>query len=101
MELFIYALMGITLVAGASMLIFTMGYRKFLRKTEVFGRIALALLAVHSVITRVLSMMPGCRVNIEIAYPAFDVLYIVLFVVFNMNVLRRKREGNGKRTSGA
>lgn len=91
-----HVLMAITLVAGFTMLFFTLAYRGVLRKVEVLGRILLALLALHSVSTRIMSLIPGHKIYVEIAYPLFDILYIGLFVIFNVNVFRRKKEANGK-----
>ena len=93
-DLVIQVFMGASLIAGISMMVFTIGYVHELRRVEIWGRCVLATLLLYSVSVRYYFSLPSCTKHLSYKHFSipFDVLYISLCVFYVVNILLR-REG--------
>lgn len=90
LQLVIQFFMGVTLVLGLSMFIFTLGYREKLRRHERLGRYLFGVLLVYSVVMRYMIMLPGPFEYLKEMSIVFDLLYISICICFNINLLKRR-----------
>jgi hypothetical protein len=91
-NLVVQIFMSVSLIAGISMLILTVGYRHVLRKNERICRYILGCLLIYSVITRFLIMLPREFSYMKEMSIGFDILYLTLCIFYNITLFDRKRE---------
>jgi Ca2+/Na+ antiporter len=100
-DLIIQIFMAATLIAGTIMLVFTIGYRNRLRRTERIGRYILSTLLLYSVTVRFLILLPGNFYWAKEASIGFDLLYIALCIFYNFNLLNRRVPNDREQTKNS
>jgi hypothetical protein len=95
-NLIVELFMSISLIAGVTMIVFTIGYKHRLRKLEVFGRYILGFLLIYSVTVRFLILLPGKFEYAGQASIGFDLLYLIICLCYNINIFKRRRNGDRK-----
>jgi hypothetical protein len=92
-DLVIQIFMAASLIAGITMIVFTLGYRRRLRRIEVYGRCTLGFLLVYSVTVRFLLLMPEIFAYAKECSIGFDVFYVALCLFYNINITSRRNNG--------
>jgi lysylphosphatidylglycerol synthetase-like protein (DUF2156 family) len=98
-QLVIQIFMAFSLIAGLTMLIFTIGYRSKLRRIERANRYILGALLVYSVTIRFLLILPVNIPYFELTSIGFDFFYISLCLFFNINILKRGEEYDDRKNN--
>jgi len=89
--------MGMSLVAGLAMIVFTLYFRKHFRRFEIVCKYILGGLLLYSVVIRYLILLPGKFPLLREVSIIFDVFYVALCVAVNYGILKRGREGTTDR----
>jgi len=97
-DLIIQIFMAVSFIAGTTMIVFTLGYRHRLRSVERLGRYILGTLLLYSVIVRFWILLPGTFAYMREMSIGFDVLYIAMCIVYNINILGRSEHYGRRKT---
>lgn len=97
-DLAVQIFMAGSLIFGITMLVFTIGFRSKLRRTERIGRYVLSVLLIFSIFVRFTTQLYGpAPVFVRSVYSLiFDTFYMTICLFYNINLLKRLH-WNGKR----